>query len=106
VQTDGQRTLWQIASQGSVPSAEMAANKPAIWKFSVSVPAKRRVHAALFFAAGIEQSYYNISDDRFLNQPLRPTRSRGGPISLRRRAGANRAICADREARRGNGQRV
>ena len=72
VQTDGQRAAWKIAPQGTAASGEMAANKPMEMKFAVTVPENADFTRPYFSRPDLEQSYYDISDDRFLNQPLAP----------------------------------
>jgi LmbE family N-acetylglucosaminyl deacetylase len=72
VQTEGQRTEWSIAPQGNPAIGDVAANKPAELKFAVTVPQSAEFTRPYFSRPDIEQSYYNISDDRFLNQPLAP----------------------------------
>jgi LmbE family N-acetylglucosaminyl deacetylase len=72
VQTDGQRAAWRIAPQGSTASGEMAANQLMQTKFAVTVPEDAGFTRPYFSRPDIEQSYYDISDDRFLNQPLAP----------------------------------
>jgi len=72
VQTDGQRAAWKIAPQGNAAVGELAPNKPAEMKFAVTVAENADFTRPYFSRPDIEQSYYNIGDDRFLNQPLAP----------------------------------
>jgi LmbE family N-acetylglucosaminyl deacetylase len=72
VQTDGARTPWSIAPAGNAAAGDLAPNKPAEMKFSVAVPANAEFTRPYFTRPDLEQSYYDITDDRFLNQPLAP----------------------------------
>jgi hypothetical protein len=50
----------------------MTSNRPAEMLFSVTVPENAAFTRPYFTRPDIEQSYYDIADDRFLNQPLVP----------------------------------
>jgi hypothetical protein len=59
-------------ARGSAPAGDLASNKPAEQKFSVSVPANANFTRPYFSRPDLEQSYYDIGDDGYLNQPLSP----------------------------------
>jgi len=72
VETRGQRGDWRIVAQGIAPAGELASNKPAEQKFTISIPANANFTRPYFSRPDLEQSYYDIGDDGYLNQPLSP----------------------------------
>jgi LmbE family N-acetylglucosaminyl deacetylase len=67
--TDGKE--WALKSTDDT-HAEMASNKPIDRKFDVNVPENAAYTRPYFSRPDIEQSYYDISDQRYLNLPLGP----------------------------------
>ena len=72
IEPDRQRQPWRIAGQGTAPAGDLAANKPVEARFSVTVPDDASFTRPYFSRPDIEQSYYDIQDERFLNDPLPP----------------------------------
>jgi LmbE family N-acetylglucosaminyl deacetylase len=72
VQNESDRTGWRTSSTARVPYGGMTSNRPAEMLFSVTVPENAAFTRPYFTRPDIEQSYYDIADDRFLNQPLVP----------------------------------
>jgi LmbE family N-acetylglucosaminyl deacetylase len=72
VEPYGQQQIWRVAPQGSTPAGDLMANRPAEARFSVTVPADAAFTRPYFSRPDIEQSYYDILDGRFLNDPLPP----------------------------------
>ncbi|MGC2195058.1 MAG: PIG-L family deacetylase [Terriglobales bacterium] len=62
---------WAIKSAGDT-HAEMAKNKPLDARFDLSVPENAAYTRPYFSRPDIEQSYYDISDSRYLNLSLGP----------------------------------
>jgi len=62
---------WAIKSKG-VAHAEMARNKPVDARFDLSVPENAAYTRPYFSRPDIEQSYYDISDQKYLNLPVGP----------------------------------
>ena len=60
-----QNENWEIA-------AGKASGKPTDFRFSVRVPEKPSYTRPYFVRPNIEQSYYDIKEEDFLNQPLAP----------------------------------
>jgi LmbE family N-acetylglucosaminyl deacetylase len=72
VESAGQKTPWP-ASENNAPSAnEIANSKPLDVKFSVTVPADATFTRPYFTRPDLEQSYYDISDERYFGRPLAP----------------------------------
>jgi hypothetical protein len=72
VDAQGQKTPWTISPASAQQSQTIASNKAVDVKFTVTVPDDATFTRPYFTRPDIEQSYYDISDDRFLNQPLAP----------------------------------
>ena len=72
VETDRQKQTWRIAPQNNPPAGDLAANRPVEARFSVTVPDDAAFTRPYFSRPDIEQSYYDIQDERFLNDPLPP----------------------------------
>src|SRR5205823_1182503 len=53
-------------------SETLANNKPVEHRFNVTVPADAELTKPYFARPDIEQSYYDVLDQRYLNQPLSP----------------------------------
>ena len=62
---------WSVAPANNV-SGELTSAKPAVERFQVSVPANARFTRPYFTRPDIEQPYYDIQDERWLNLPLAP----------------------------------
>jgi LmbE family N-acetylglucosaminyl deacetylase len=54
------------------PGAELAGARPLDLKFAIKIPEDARYTRPYFSRPDIEQSYYDISDPRYLNLPLAP----------------------------------
>jgi LmbE family N-acetylglucosaminyl deacetylase len=67
-----QKQTWRITPQGNLPSGDLAVNRPMEGRFSVTAPADASFTRPYFSRPDIEQSYYDISDETFLNDPLPP----------------------------------
>jgi LmbE family N-acetylglucosaminyl deacetylase len=72
VEPRGQQQTWKIAAQGNPPANDLTYNKPAEARFAVTVPADTAFTRPYFSRPDIEQSYYDILDERFLSDPLPP----------------------------------
>ena len=62
---------WSIKSSGET-SASMTSNKPVELRFDLVVPENATYTRPYFSRPDIEQSYYDVSDKRYLNLPLAP----------------------------------
>lgn len=62
---------WSISSNDTGASI-LVGNKPRNQRFQVTVPLDASFTRPYFSRRGIEQSYYEINDRRFLGQPLAP----------------------------------
>jgi LmbE family N-acetylglucosaminyl deacetylase len=67
-----QKEKWAIAAAAPVAAGPIADARAVDARFSVSVPANAGYTRPYFSRPDIEQSYYTIEDDRFLNRPLAP----------------------------------
>src|SRR5262249_48532890 len=67
-----QQQAWRITGQGTPAKGDLVENKPVESRFDVTVPENATFTRPYFSRPDLEQSYYDISDDRFLNQPLPP----------------------------------
>jgi LmbE family N-acetylglucosaminyl deacetylase len=85
--TDGKD--WGIKSAGEA-RGEMAKDKPVDARFDLTAPQSGTFTRPYFTRPDIEQSYYDISDERYLNLPLAPYpleawaefRYQGVPVSV------------------------
>ncbi|HEX4809955.1 MAG TPA: PIG-L family deacetylase, partial [Bryobacteraceae bacterium] len=66
-----QKQAWNIVQESS-KSANLAGDEPIEARFKVTVPEDAAFTRPYFSRPNIEQSYYDIQDDRFLNRPLPP----------------------------------
>jgi LmbE family N-acetylglucosaminyl deacetylase len=71
VESVQQNTKWRVAG-GEKAADQVANNKPLDLKFSVEVPENAPYTRPYFTRPDIEQSYYTITDEHFLNRPLSP----------------------------------
>ncbi len=67
-----QKEAWKVTSQSSAMPNEIAGDQPVDAKFTVKVPENAEFTRPYFTRPDIEQSYYDIRDERFLNRPLAP----------------------------------
>ncbi|HXJ38139.1 MAG TPA: NEW3 domain-containing protein, partial [Bryobacteraceae bacterium] len=67
-----QKETWTIAATTPVPTGPIADAKAVDARFSVTVPANAAWTRPYFSRPDIEQPYYTIDDDRFLNRPVTP----------------------------------
>jgi LmbE family N-acetylglucosaminyl deacetylase len=65
-----QKAAWTVA--GGPASLKLTNDKPVDKNFSVTVPEDAEFTRPYFTRPNIEQSYYDIRDQRFLNRPLAP----------------------------------
>jgi hypothetical protein len=72
VESYGQKTPWSATPTASIKSEMLADNKPVEHRFDVTVPEDAEFTKPYFARPDIEQSYYDVLDQRFLNQPLAP----------------------------------
>jgi LmbE family N-acetylglucosaminyl deacetylase len=61
---------WEI--KGASDSQELAEDKPLDTRFELTVPKNAKFTQPYFSRPNIEQSYYDITDMKYLNQPLPP----------------------------------
>src|SRR5206468_6130037 len=58
--------------ESSRASGELSSNNPLDGKFELNVPNDASITRPYFSRPDIEQSYYDIADQRYLNWPLSP----------------------------------
>jgi LmbE family N-acetylglucosaminyl deacetylase len=63
---------WSIMGESGAPSKEISNDQVLEAKFTVKVPEDAAFTRPYFTRPDIEQSYYDIRDERFLNRPLAP----------------------------------
>ncbi|HEY3456899.1 MAG TPA: PIG-L family deacetylase [Bryobacteraceae bacterium] len=63
---------WSIMGQSGAPSKEISNDQALEARFTVKVPDDAAFTRPYFTRPDIEQSYYDILDERFLNRPLAP----------------------------------
>jgi LmbE family N-acetylglucosaminyl deacetylase len=61
---------WEI--RGATDTQALVEDKPADMRFELTVPKNAKFTQPYFSRPNIEQSYYDISDMKYLNQPLSP----------------------------------
>lgn len=71
VEPVAQKSKWQV-SGGERSTDSLANDKPMDLKYSVTVPENATFTRPYFQRPDIEQSYYTVTDERFLNRPLSP----------------------------------
>ena len=67
-----QREAWNIGPAAPVTPGPLSNAKALDVRFNVAVPTKAAFTRPYFSRPDLEQSYYDISDERFLNEPLGP----------------------------------
>jgi hypothetical protein len=72
VESYEQKQPWTVAAAGPVTSGPLANDHALDARFNVTVPENDAFTRPYFTRPNIEQSYYDIIDPRFLNQPLAP----------------------------------
>lgn len=72
VESYQQKTPWQVSATGPVNASSIANDRPFDIKFNVKVPDNVAFTRPYFTRPDIEQSYYDINDEQFLNRPLAP----------------------------------
>ncbi len=72
VQSYMQKDAWPVSSSEGENADTIANDKPIEMKFVVTVPENADFTRPYFSRPNIEQSYYDILDNRFLNLPLAP----------------------------------
>lgn len=63
---------WSITPPAGSPKSSEADSKPVDVKFTVKAPANAAFTRPYFSRPDIEQSYYDIAEPQYLNQPLAP----------------------------------
>ena len=63
---------WKVTPPASQVGGEIAASKPVDVKLTVKVPDNAEFTRPYFTRPDIEQSYYDIKDERYVNRPLAP----------------------------------
>lgn len=63
---------WAISGESGATSKELVNDQALDAKFTVNVPEDAALTQPYFTRPDIEQSYYDINDERFLNRPLAP----------------------------------
>jgi LmbE family N-acetylglucosaminyl deacetylase len=72
IESAGQKTPWPKSESEPPAAKEIANNKPLDVKFSVTVPSDATFTRPYFTRPDLEQSYYDISDERYFGRPLAP----------------------------------
>lgn len=72
VESYEQKAPWDVTAAAAASSHEISNSQPVEMRFTVKVPADATFTRPYFTRPDIEQSYYDISDDRVLNKPLAP----------------------------------
>ncbi len=73
VEPNLQKQAWTVTTASDRAShGGISGNKPVDLRFSVRVPDDAEFTRPYFSRPDIEQSYYDIQDERFLNRPLAP----------------------------------
>ena len=67
-----QKERWAISANAPVVPAKIADAKAVDMRFSVTVPENAAYTRPYFSRPDVEQSYYDVTDERFLNSPLAP----------------------------------
>jgi LmbE family N-acetylglucosaminyl deacetylase len=67
-----QKQSWSTTRPDFTAAHEISTNKPVDLKFTITVPEDAELTRPYFERPDIEQSYYDIRDERFLNRPLSP----------------------------------
>ena len=68
--TDGKN--WNVRAANEKEVHEVEPGKEAQWRFLVTVPADAALTRPYFSRPDEEQPYYNITDERYVTQPLPP----------------------------------
>lgn len=72
LEVNGQKQNWDITGPNTPPGAVLSSNKPVQTHFGVTVPREVTYTRPYFTRPDIEQSWYDIQDDRYRNQSLPP----------------------------------
>jgi hypothetical protein len=72
VESYGQKTPWSTTLTSPMKAQTIADNKPLEHRFEVTVPEDAQFTRPYFARPDIEQAYYDLPDERYLNQPLSP----------------------------------
>jgi LmbE family N-acetylglucosaminyl deacetylase len=68
----GQGPAWNVTPPSPIPAGEISPAKPVDVQFQVRVPADAPYTRPYFSRPDIEQSWYDILDDRYLDRPHAP----------------------------------
>jgi LmbE family N-acetylglucosaminyl deacetylase len=71
VEANGQKQPWSIEGS-SAPASDLVGNRPVQTHFTVAVPQEVTYTRPYFSRPDIEQSWYDILDDRYRNESLSP----------------------------------
>lgn len=72
LEVNGQKEPWWIEGPAAPPSGDLAGNRPVQAHFSVAVPEDVTYTRPYFSRPDIEQSWYDVLDDRYRNQSFAP----------------------------------
>lgn len=72
LQVNGQKQAWSIEEPSAPPAGDLAGNRPVQTHFTVKVPQDVAYTRPYFSRPDIEQSWYDILDDRYRNESLPP----------------------------------
>lgn len=72
LEVNGQKQAWSITGPDAPPAADLTGNRPVQTHFAVTVPQDVTYTRPYFSRPDIEQSWYDILDDRYRNQSLPP----------------------------------
>jgi LmbE family N-acetylglucosaminyl deacetylase len=72
LETPFEKEPWTVSAASKMTPQTLVTGKPAELKFTVKVPAEAAYTRPYFARPDIEQSYYDVRDERFLNRPLSP----------------------------------
>ena len=72
LEANGQKQHWDISGASAPPFSELSHNKAVQTHFAVTVPEEVTYTRPYFSRPDIEQSWYDIADDRYRNQSFAP----------------------------------
>ena len=72
LEVNGQKQAWKIEGSNAAAASELAGNQPVQMHFGVTVPQDVTYTRPYFSRPDIEQSWYDILDNRYRNLPLAP----------------------------------
>jgi LmbE family N-acetylglucosaminyl deacetylase len=72
LEVNGQKQAWKIEGSNAAAASELAGNQPVQMHFGVTVPRDVAYTRPYFSRPDIEQSWYDILDNRYRNESLAP----------------------------------